>query len=37
MGRDRKDDDPPTSPFEDVQEDIDDLTERINRLDDDEK
>lgn len=29
-------DDPPTSPFEDVQDDIDDLTKRINDLDDDE-
>jgi hypothetical protein len=36
MGKDKKnDDDPPTSPFEDVQEDIDDLTRRIEELDDD--
>lgn len=29
-----KDPDPPTSPFEDTQADIDDLSERIRKLDD---
>jgi hypothetical protein len=33
MGNEKKDDDPPSSPFEDVQEDVDDLTEQIEELD----
>ena len=30
-------DNPPTSPFEDTQDDIDDLTERIRKLDEKNK
>lgn len=34
MGKGKKDDDPPTSPFEDVQDDIDEVTRQIEDLDD---